>query len=125
MVRFLQGTLWVTGAFTLVLGLLLWTGRAVVLTNLHMVLGIIVILALWTLAAIALRHGTQGGLAIMALVWGLLTPVVGVFQVRLLPGDAHIIIQLVHLVLGAGALALGNRLASKPQNVYTHKPVKS
>ncbi len=77
-----------------------------------MVLGIIVILALWVLAIIALQQGTQVGLAVIALIWGLVTPIIGILQLRLLPDSAHVVIQLVHLILGAGAMALGNRLAS-------------
>lgn len=111
MVSALRWTLWGTGGLTLLLGLLLWSGNGYALTNLHMGLGIVVVLTLWALAGLALSRGSQRGLAVTALLWGLITPVIGILQTRLLPGSSHILIQLVHLVLGAGAIAIGNRLA--------------
>lgn len=118
MVSLLRWTLWGAGGLALILGLLLWSGNGYAYRNLHMILGVVVVVALWALAIMALPRGTQRGLAVLALVWGLITSVVGVLQVQLLPGSAHVIIQLVHLVLGAGAIALGNRLASgSPRNL--------
>lgn len=112
MVNVLRWTLWGAGGLALLLGLLLWTGNGYALTNLHMVLGIVVVLVLWTLAGLALSRGSQRGLTVTALLWGLITPVIGILQTQLLPGSSHILIQLVHLVLGAGVIALGNRLAT-------------
>lgn len=112
MVSFLKWTLWGAGGLALLLGLVLWSGNGNAYTNLHMILGIVVVLALWALATTALQRGEQHGLAVTALVWGLITPVIGVLQVQLLPGSSHVIIQIVHLVLGAGAIAIGNRLTS-------------
>lgn len=124
MVSFFRWTLWGAGVLALILGLLLWSGNGYAYRNLHMVLGVVVVLALWALAIVALQRGTERGLAVTALVWGLITPVIGVLQVQLLPGSAHVIIQLVHLVMGAGAIALGNRLAAGvPQSV--RQPLKS
>lgn len=121
---FFRWTLWGAGGLALILGLLLWSGNGYAYRNLHMALGVVVVLALWALVIIALQRGTQRGLAATALVWGLITPVIGVLQVQLLPSSAHVIIQLVHLVMGAGAIALGNRLASRvPQSV--RQPLKS
>lgn len=91
--------------------MLLWSGNGYALTNLYMGLGIVVVLTLWALAGLALSRGSRRGLTVTALLWGLITPVIGILQTRLLPGSSHILIQLVHLVLGAGAIAMGNRLA--------------
>lgn len=112
MVGVLRWTLIGAGVAALVLGLMLWSGRGYALVNLHMVLGVVMVVALWVLAGLALGRGTQRGLAVAALVWGLLTPLVGFWQIRLLPGEYHIVVQLVHLLLGVGAVAIGNRLAT-------------
>lgn len=112
MVGVLRWTLVGAGVAALVLGLVLWSGRGYTLVNLHMILGVVVVVALWVLAGLALGGGTQRGLAVTALVWGLLTPLVGFWQTRLLPGEYHIVIQLAHLLLGVGAIAIGNRLAT-------------
>lgn len=124
MVSALRWTLWGTGGLTLLLGLLLWSGNGYALTSLHIGLGIVVVLTLWALAGLALSRGSQRGLAVTALLWGLITPVIGILQTRLLPGSSHILIQLVHLVLGAGAIAIGNRLATTTPQRF-EQPLRS
>ena len=65
------------GVVQLVLGILFWTGNALGLVDLHQLLGIVLVLALWTQAVLAARAGVQPGLVAAAAVWGLLVVVVG------------------------------------------------
>jgi hypothetical protein len=109
----LQMFIRVAGVIQLLLGLAFWTGNALGLVDLHQLLGMLLVLALWTLAALAHRAGVPAGLVAGAVVWGLITPIVGLTQRDLLPGSAHWIIQVIHLLLGIGLLGLAENLATR------------
>jgi hypothetical protein len=100
--------LWVV---QLLLGILFWTGNALGLVDLHQLIGILLVLALWTQAALAHRAGVPGGLVAGAAVYGLVVPIVGLTQRELLPGSAHWVIQVIHLLLGIGLIGLAENLA--------------
>jgi hypothetical protein len=101
------------GVVQILLGLAFWTGNLLGLVDLHQLLGILLVLALWTLAALAARAGVPPGLVAGAVVLGLVVPVVGLTQRELLPGSAHWVIQVVHLLLGLGLLGLAENLATR------------
>ncbi len=101
----------IAGILALGLGLALWGRWLYELVNLHMVLGVEVVLGLWALAVFALQRGTARGLEILALPWGLATPALGPTQAGLLVGELLWIVQVVHLLLGLGAVALAAVLA--------------
>jgi uncharacterized membrane protein len=101
------------GVIQLVLGIIFWTGNALGLVDLHQLIGILLVLGLWTQAAMAHRAGVPGGLVAGAAVYGLLVPIVGLTQRDLFPGSAHWVIQVVHLLLGLGLLALAENLAQR------------
>jgi hypothetical protein len=101
------------GVVQLVLGVLFWTGNALGLVDLHQLLGILLVLGLWTMAALAHRAGVPAGLVAAAAVWGLLVVIVGLTQRELLAGSAHWVIEVIHLLLGLGLLALAENLATR------------
>jgi hypothetical protein len=103
----------VTGLVQIVLGLLFWTGNARGLIPLHQLVGFLLVLSLWTLAALAARAGVQPGLVVLAAVWGLVVPVLGLTQDQLLPGSAHWLIQVLHLLVGLAAIGQGEALAGR------------
>ena len=103
----------VAGVIQLLLGLAFWTGNALGLVDLHQLLGILLVLALWTLAALAHRAGVPAGMVAGAAVLGLVVPIVGLTQRELLPGSAHWVIQVIHLLLGVGMLGLAENLATR------------
>jgi hypothetical protein len=92
------------------LGLLFWTGNADALIPVHMLLGIVLVLALWTLCVVAAVAGVNLGLVAVAALWGVVVPLLGIMQDRLLPGPAHWVIQVLHLLVGITAIALANVL---------------
>lgn len=94
----------------IILGLLFWTGNADALIPVHMLLGIVLVLALWTLAVVAALAGVNLGLVAVAALWGVVVPMLGLAQDRLLPGPAHWVIQVLHLLVGITAIALANVL---------------
>lgn len=101
----------VAGVVQLILGSLFWAGIGTNLIPVHEAIGTILVLALWTLAYFSARAGAPIGLVVLAVVWGLVVPIVGVTQQSMLPGASHWIIQVVHLVLGLGAMGLASALA--------------
>ena len=104
----------IAGVLALILGLALWSGRLYALVDLHMALGVAVVLGLWGLAVLALRRGVSPGLAVGAAIWGLATLALGLGQTRILLGDLRWIVQVVHLLLGLGAIAVAAALARSP-----------
>ena len=97
----------------LALGLAFWTGNLLGLVDLHQLLGILLVLALWTQAALAHRAGVPGGLVAAAAGWGLVVVIVGLTQRDLLTGSAHWVIEVVHLLLGIGLIGLAENLATR------------
>ena len=109
-------TVWivrVAGIVQIVLGLLFWTGRALGYIPLHMSVGFVVVLGLWTLALLALVARTGAGLAAFAILWGLALPALGMTQAAILVGPWHWVIRVVHLLMGLIALGLADNLAKR------------
>ena len=102
-----------TGLILIILGVLFWTGNALALVPIHMLLGLVLVLSLWTLAILAGRAGASWGLVALALVWGAIVLILGLFQTQLLPGPRHWVIQVLHLLVGLGAIGQAEGLAAR------------
>ena len=101
------------GITLVVLGILFWTGHAMSLLPVHMMIGGLFVICLWVLAALGfLAHGSRA-LALLVLIWSLIVPALGVMQLRLMPGPNHWVIQAVHLLVGLIAMGLGHALARR------------
>jgi predicted CoA-binding protein len=106
-----QSALAGAGALAMLLGLILWTGNGGgPLRLLHMVLGGVLVLGLFALAAKAARRGAPTGAVVMTVALGLVVVVVGVVQKWLLLGGAHWVIQLLHVLTSIAAMASARRL---------------
>jgi hypothetical protein len=112
-----------TGATQAVLGLLFWTGRARMLLPLHMLIGMMFVLALWTLAILAAVSGLRWALVLPTMGWGLLIPSFGMIQTRLLPGPGHGVVQVVHLLIGLVAMVVAARLVRFLRSTPRRGPV--
>lgn len=101
----------------LIVGILLWAnvlGGGVIM--IHMLLGLLAMIALWLLAfgIGTAPKGRNIGLAIGAFVIGLLLPIVGLGQMNFLSlGSSHVVIQIIHLLLGLGAIGIGEMIAAR------------
>ena len=102
-----------TGLIQIVLGVFIWTGNADALIPIHTVSGVVLVLSLVALAILAARVGVQPGFVALAIVWALVVLVLGLTQERLLPGSAHWVIQVLHLLLGLGAIGQAENLARR------------
>jgi hypothetical protein len=96
----------VCGVLALALGLFFWAGDLRELVGVHMLLGLLVVLALWLLSAAAAAAGLLP-LGIAGLLLGLVVAWLGLTQSSLLPGANHAIVQIVHFLLGVAAVAFG------------------
>lgn len=99
-----------TGAVMLVLGLVIWTGGYPGLIPMHMLVGLVFVLSLWSVAYVAGRGGAPRGMVVAAVVLGLILPALGLTQQQILPGDGHVVVQIVHVALGLSAIGLGEVL---------------
>lgn len=101
------------GLVMLILGLIIWTGRADALIPIHMLIGFVFVLSLWALALLAYRADVSPALVVIAIVLGLVLPILGLTQHGLLPGDAHVVVQVIHLALGVAAVGMGEALGAR------------
>jgi hypothetical protein len=103
----------ITGVLLLILGLLFWTGDALGLIPVHMLLGVLMVLGLWLLAAVGSQMGAPMGMTVGAFVLGLIVAILGFTQTSLLPGSTHWIIQALHLIVGMAAIASGEMIGGR------------
>ncbi|HKF75404.1 MAG TPA: hypothetical protein VKF59_04620 [Candidatus Dormibacteraeota bacterium] len=102
----------VCGLVQVVLGVIFWTGGALALLPVHILVGLLLVLALWTVALVGLRSGAGAGLAVVALDWGVVVVILGLTQGTLLNGGAHWVVQALHLVVGLAAIGLAERVGA-------------
>ena len=102
-----------TGGLLLVLGLLIWAGQGEQLIGgVHVALGMILVLTLWALAAMAARSGVAIRTVALAAAYGFIVLAFGLAQEGLLPGDWHWTIRVTHVAISMGAIWWGRRLVS-------------
>ena len=108
-----QMTVRVSGVVLLVLGVIFWTGNLDSLHLVHILLGLLLVLGLWTLALLAARARVAIGLAVLGFAWGVIAMVLGLTQINLIVGGGHWVIQVIHLLVGVGAIGIAELLAMR------------
>lgn len=103
----------ICGIALVVLGILFWTGHALSLLSLHMLLGAVFVVCMWVLAVVGFLMPGARGFALVVLIWSLVVPALGVTQVSLLPGAGHWLVQVLHLLVGLIAMGLAHALARR------------
>lgn len=98
----------------LALGLLFWTGNADWLQPAHITVGLLLVVDLWVATVLGVRRGAPVGLAALAVVWSIGMPIFGLAQSYILYGSAHVVIQVLHLLVGFLAVGLVEGLARSP-----------
>jgi hypothetical protein len=99
----------VTGILLLILGLLIWAENMANLINIHMLLGLILVLSMWVFAAAAVSAGASMGAAIGVAVTGLIVLAVGMTQDPVFGGS--VVIKIVHVLLGLAAISVAEAVA--------------
>ncbi len=74
------------------------------------------------LAILAALAGVSARLVALAIVWGFVVPLLGITQTQLLSGDYHWVIQVLHLLVGLGAIGLAERLAGRMRRPQPLQP---
>lgn len=114
----------IAGSVALVLGLLIWTLQLDVIT-IHMVFGLIVTLALLVISFLAVLTRGLRLLGIIGIVYAFILPLLGVNQETLLVGNLHWLIQVIHMLVGIGALALAGVIGVRYRRLkQLHSPGK-
>jgi hypothetical protein len=102
-----------TGLVLIILGVAFWSGHALTLIPIHKQLGYLFVLALWALAGMGARAGVNPGFVVLVFLWGFFVAALGMTQGRLLIGDVHWVIKVLHLLVGLGAMGLGEGVAAR------------
>jgi len=102
------------GFFQIVIGIMIWVGMGLRPPVIHIAVGVVFVVALWTLAILGARARAGVPLVALLVVWGAPTAVFGMAQTAILPGQHHWIIRVLHLAVGVAAIgqaeALGGRM---------------
>ena len=76
----------------------------------HILLGSILTLALFVLTYQAYRAGVSKWMVLIAAVWAVGLPILGLAQNRIFPVDYNWIAEVLHLLCGVGAIGVGEIL---------------
>lgn len=82
-------------------------------TNIHMLFGLVVSLALLILALVAVFTRGMRRLGVTGIAYAFLVPVFGVTQQIILVGDLHWLVETAHLAVGFGAVALIGAISAR------------
>ena len=113
-IRISSAVLSLAGLLALLLGLLFWTGVALNLMQMHMLLGLLAVGALLVIGiGQAFSKGGSWIIAAGTLVVGAAMIMIGMMQASLMVGEFHWIIQVIHLVLGLLTIGMGHMGAAR------------
>jgi len=120
--RILLALLRLLGTMQIALGLAFWLGYAITWIPIHMAVGVAFVLVLWTIGFAGAYQTRNLSLAVGAFGWGILTAAIGAPQQRVLIGDLHWIVRVVHLIVSVVGLPLGALIVARAQ---THQAARA
>ena len=100
------------GLAALILGILLLTGSAGSLKS-HILTGFVMTITLLLIGLMGFFSRIKPVLPIIAIAWAILLPYVGFAQLKLFSGASHVVIQIVHLLIGICAIGIVEAIAAK------------
>lgn len=109
----LQMTIRATGLLALILGIIFWTGNALFLVRVHILLGVVLTLALFALVYLAYRAGVKRALVMIAAIWAIVLPIWGLIQSHIFPETWFWLAQVLHLLCAIGAIGLAETLGAR------------
>jgi hypothetical protein len=102
-----------TGLILIVLGVLFWTGHESQLMPVHIFIGLFFVLLMWIQGLLAALTKLGMGRVVAEFLWGIVVLALGMTQVQLLPGSAHWVIQVLHLLVGLGAIGFAEGVGAR------------
>jgi hypothetical protein len=103
----------VLGLILIGLGITFWFGHSFELIPVHMRIGEVLVGFLWILAGMSVRSGVKPALALGAMFYGVFVVAFAMRMGMFLPGSAHEVIRVLHLLLGLGAIGFAESLAAR------------
>ncbi len=100
------------GLVALILGVVLWTGSAGMLKA-HILTGFIMTITLLLMGLLGFFARVKPVMPIIAIGWAILLPYLGFAQLHLLPGASHVVIQVIHLLIGICAIGMVEAVGAK------------
>ena len=95
-------------------------------TNIHMLFGLLVAIALLILAVMAVFTSGLSRLGAIGIAYALIMPIFGVTQHMILVGNLHWLIEAAHLLVGFGAIAfiatISARFTRRKQHARANQP---
>jgi hypothetical protein len=85
--------------------------------NLHIWLGLAIALILLFLSFLALFTRGMRQLGVIGIIYTGILPALGLMQYTLLAGDLHWLIQLLHLLIGVGAIGMVHLIGGRYQQL--------
>jgi hypothetical protein len=108
------------GLLALILGFLVWIGTGLNLVQMHMLLGLLAVGALWVIGiGQAFSTGGSWVIAACALLVGGTLMFIGMTQASLMVGAFHWVIELIHLALGLLVIGIGHIGAARYRKTAT------
>lgn len=114
-IRIAQIIIGLAGLTALALGLLHWVTGADII-NAHMFFGLLVAIGLLLLGIVGAMTSGLRALGIVGIVYAPIIPIFGFAQRTMLIGDLHWLIQVAHMLVGLGALALMGAISARYLN---------
>jgi len=112
LIRIAQITTRLTGLALIVLGALIWAGNPA-LKNAHMGLGLLFVIALWSITVAGAIARTGTALVLRGAIWGVVVLWLGMVQARIWPGESHVYVRVLHLVVGLVAIGIAEMFAAR------------
>jgi hypothetical protein len=101
------------GLVALILGIMYWTGSAGSLKS-HIVTGFLMTITLLLMGLLGFFARIQPVMPSIAIAWAILLPYIGFAQRTTLNlGANHMVIQVIHLLIGIGAIGVVEAVGAK------------
>jgi hypothetical protein len=113
MIKLLRWCVRIAGILALLLGVLIGRVGFNGLPRVHIVLGILVVVALALIAISGFFARLSPALPVVALLWAGGTAYIGFAQTGLLTGNTHWIVEVAHALLGIGAIGLAEAIGAR------------
>lgn len=113
LVLVLQMIIRVLWVLNIVLGILFVTGNLDQLVMLHETFGILIAISLLILSILAMIRARAVVLGAAGIVIAILLPVVGMGQLDVVGGSAHLTVEVIHVLVALAAIALAEMLGAR------------